>query len=490
MLILKLRIATFALVALSRHDAPAAPIASQRPAAGAQVRFVQADPPPQPVVEILPPVDAAPLRHFAQPNTLPNNLPNTLPGAQPQAGATAAKMFALADLENMALGNHPSLMQSAARVEAARGRWVQVGLAPNPVIGYSGEEIGNENSAGLQSGFASQEFVTGGKLQLNRAVAGREIAQLQRQFEAQRYRVINEVRIQFYETLTAQRTAEIADELFKVGDRQVRTTQDLLNAKEVSRVDLLQAGVEAETARIALHNARNRHVAAWRRLAAAAGMPTMQIAPLTGDLSGDIPQLTFDDAMGRLLAESPELSAARASVEKARWSIRRAEAEAVPNINFRAGAGHDNATGDDYGNVEASLAIPWHNRNQGGIREAQANVTIARAEVNRLELELHNRLAAAFERYANARYQVDRYQRFILPQAKESLDLTSNAYRQGEYGFLPLLTAQRTYFQTNLAFLSALGELRQSSILIEGLLLSDGTKSAPSEIGGGARMAD
>ncbi len=90
-------------------------------------------------------------------------------GPSASAGQPSAPGMTLAELEEMALGCNPTLAQAAARVEAARGRCVQVGLYPNPVAGYMGSEIGNEGRAGQQGGFVSQEIVTAGKLQLNRS---------------------------------------------------------------------------------------------------------------------------------------------------------------------------------------------------------------------------------------------------------------------------------------------------------------------------------
>ena len=77
-------------------------------------------------------------------------------------------------------------------------------------------------------------------------------------------------------------------------------------------------------------------------------------------------------------------------------------------------------------------------------------------------------------RYANARYQVDQYTREILPTAKETFDLVTTGYKQGEVGYLDLLNAQRVYFQTNLAWLQALRELWDTTIRIDGLLLENG----------------
>jgi outer membrane protein TolC len=104
---------------------------------------------------------------------------------------------------------------------------------------------------------------------------------------------------------------------------------------------------------------------------------------------------------------------------------------------------------------------------------AQAELTAAANDLRRIELDLQDRLAMAYRRYANARQQVDRYRNEILPRADRSIELLGEGYRAGQADFLPLLTSQRTYIRVNLAYVDALLELRQAATLIEGQLLSD-----------------
>jgi outer membrane protein, heavy metal efflux system len=378
----------------------------------------------------------------------------------------------LAEFQAVALGSHPALGKAAARISAAQGRWLQAGLYPNPSVGYVGDEIGNEHAAGMHGAMVSQELVRGGKLGLSRDVACREVQQARQQFEAERQRVLNDVSIEFYNVLTAQRAEELADELLKLGERGAEATEQLFNAQEASRVELLQAQIEVESARVASEAAKNRYRAAWQRLAAAIAMPEMQPARLEGDLLEELPGIDWQESLERVLATSPELGAARVAVDRARARVRREQVEPIGNLSIEAGVMHDFASRDDFATVRAMVPLPWHNRNQGNIQEAGAEVRGAMAEVMRLELELQKRLSVAFERYANARFQVDRYSQSILPNAKKSLDLVTVGYRQGEFNFLTLLTAQRTYFQTNLAYLSAVRELRESTIVIEGLLIT------------------
>ena len=116
---------------------------------------------------------------------------------------------------------------------------------------------------------------------------------------------------------------------------------------------------------------------------------------------------------------------------------------------------------------------------------AQADLRAAQQEVRRVEMSLRQRLASAFQDYANARQQVQRYQQEILPDAKESLGLIQQGYRQAEFGYLELLTAQRTYFRVNLNYVTALRDLWISDTRIQGMLLSGALQAPGNSVGSG-----
>jgi len=162
-----------------------------------------------------------------------------------------------------------------------------------------------------------------------------------------------------------------------------------------------------------------------------------------------------------------------AELARAQSALQRARVEPIPDINTQFMVQFDNATEDTIAGVQMGIPLPIWNRNQGGIRQAEAEITQARRNADRVELNLKQRLAAAFQEYSTARSQAETYSTQILPKAKETFDLVQRGYRLGELGYLDLLNAQRTYSQTNLAYLDALGALWRSWAEIEGLLLSD-----------------
>ena len=189
-----------------------------------------------------------------------------LPTPEPAAIADDAAVISLGQLEEIGLNNNPSLAQRAARIESLHGKWIQAGLAKNPAIGYSGEEIGDLGTAGLQGGFINQEYVLACKRELSRAVVAQEIAKAEQAWAAQRQRILTDVRVAYYDVLIAQRKVEVADELVRISDSAVAASEALLRAAEISVIAVLQAEVEAEQAEITYARQGTRtswHGAGW-----------------------------------------------------------------------------------------------------------------------------------------------------------------------------------------------------------------------------------
>ena len=399
-----------------------------------------------------------------------SDLVESLPS--PKTDIRQAKALTLADLEQIAFQNNPTLAAAAARMSIARGRQVQAGLYPNPVVGYHATEVGNLGTAGQQGGFIRQRFIAAGKLRLDQAIAAKEIDEAHFQFQAQELRVLSDVRVRFYEALVAQRRVELTKELSRIGDELVKATETLIEGRHGTENDLLQAEISADQSRILLDNARNQNVEAWRRLVAVVGVLNMPPTPLAGELDSDLPNFDWDSCYAIVLSSNPELHAARTRVDRACIVIRRAKKEPIPDVDLSVSVRHNNVTQSDVTNVQIGIPIPLFDRNQGNIRAAQAEWVAACNEVKRIELSIQDRLAVAYRQYANASQQVERYSQRMVPKAKRSLNLVTDGYEKGQVQYLTLLTAQQTYLQVNLSHLDSLQELRVSSNIIDGQLLS------------------
>jgi cobalt-zinc-cadmium efflux system outer membrane protein len=382
----------------------------------------------------------------------------------------------LEQAEGIALANNASLGRAAARVSAARGRWLQAGLYPNPEVGYVASEIGNEGSAGQQGGMVAQQIITAGKLRLSREVAARDVAVAEQELAAQRLRVLTDVRVVFYELLVNQTRVALAQQLMTIGERGIKIAEGLLKAKEVAQADVLRAQVELETARIELRRSQFARSASWRNLVAIMGTFDMPCAEAAGALEVAWPEYDWCVTLQQLLSRSPEMGAAVMRVERARWALRRANVEPIPDVNVQGMVQRDDATRDTIFGAQATVALPIFNRNQGNISAAQSELIAAQHDTDRVAAALQQRLAPAFQAYEAARFEAERYQKVIIPSAERILEQVTLGYRQSEFSYTDLLTAQRTYFQARLSYLETLRQLRVAVARIDGLLLSDSLK--------------
>jgi cobalt-zinc-cadmium efflux system outer membrane protein len=393
----------------------------------------------------------------------------------------AGQAVTLAQLEQVALANNPTIAAAESLIRQQAGLRRQELLYPNPTAGYLRTDADQPGQGGSQGVFLSQDIVTAGKLRLAAAEHEREMDVSGWQLEAQRGRVVNDVRIRYYEVLGAQEAVAAAEELEKLAVEGVKVAEQLVQAKQAARPDVLQAEIQLNAIRSALQDARIRHQAAWAQLANVAGTPGLPMAPLADSLEKDIPRFEWQPTLDRLLAASPVLKAQESEIQVGGALVRLARAQAIPNLNVQVVLQRDHI--QKYTSVSplVSMPLPLFNRNQGNIQNAQAFTAQQRKEYERITLALRDQLAASFQQYQSARNQAERLKKDILPRVKENLDLTAEAYKLGQYDITRLINARQAYFETRNAYLDALTALHKVAVEIDGLLLTGGLN--PTEIG-------
>ncbi len=410
--------------------------------------------------------------------------------AQQQQAIPSGPVMTLAEIERMAIQNNPTLAQAEAAIRAAQGRRRQAGLWPNPVVGYQLEEgaLRAFNQKAEHFGFIEQTILLGGKLKKSQRIFESEVQQAEIEASAQRARVLNTVRMLYYETLGAQQLVDLRTELVRIARDATKTTSELANVGQADRPDYLEAEIELHQIELELESARNNLRQVWQLLAAVVGSPTMEPMRLAGNLEEGLPVLDQEALFATLMRESPEIRRARIEVERAQAVLARARAERVPDLFLRGAVGYSTEllettrgpagrTGTEI-SFQVGFTLPVFNRNQGAIAAAQAELAIAERDLNRLELAMRVRLAQAFRDYNNARDAVIRYREVILPRAQTAYTLYLSSFKQMAASYPQVLISQRTMFQVRENYIDALVNLRANAIQIEGFLLT-GALDAP-----------
>ncbi|MGV3483985.1 MAG: TolC family protein, partial [Planctomycetaceae bacterium] len=385
----------------------------------------------------------------------------------------ASGAMTLADFEAMALASNPTIQQLTATTQKAAGFRQQVGLRANPVIGYDGTQIADEGTD-QHTAFIEQEFVTGGKLELNRRVLNEAVRAQWLELEAQQQRVRTDIRINFYRALAAQQRVALTTEFQSVGRKGFELAGVRKRAMEASQIEVLQAKIQMNQVDLAKQQAEVAYAAAWRELAAMAGNPNMQPVALVGEFNDQLQPIDWTATRSTLLAGSPEYLAAQTRVQQACLYLERQGIQAIPNLTVQLASGVDNGTNSGLINLQVGAPIPVFNKNQGNIAAARAEYCRALMEVTRIENSIQARLAAVSNDYDSALAAVNKYQIEILPSVRETLGLAEEAYRAGEFSFLEVLIVRRTYFESSLEYLNAQVQLAQASAKVDGYVLTGG----------------
>ncbi|MCA8999799.1 MAG: TolC family protein, partial [Planctomycetaceae bacterium] len=117
----------------------------------------------------------------------------TVPATEIEPPAPIPNGLSLGDLEAMALQHNPTIQQSSSSVHKGTGYRAQVGVRPNPTVGFSAQQLADRGTD-QHSVFVEQEFVTGGKLAWNQTVLNAGVQAQLWDVETRRQMVLTDVR--------------------------------------------------------------------------------------------------------------------------------------------------------------------------------------------------------------------------------------------------------------------------------------------------------
>ncbi len=400
-------------------------------------------------------------------------------------------IYQLEELERMATAHNPTLAQAQRAIEAARGRELQMGLYPNPVVGYIGEELRGGSYGGCEQGFfVEQPIILGGKLGLNRKVGAAEVKERQAEADAQRHRVENDVRMAYYHVLAAQERLALERDLVGIAQSMVHVVHQLGNVGQADETEILEAETEEQRMEIAAGIAERMLKRQWTILVSVIGLPSMPEGGVAGRIDAELPSLDEGQLLASLLAESPAVRSAQASVERTQAALRRARHEPIPDLTLRGGLqqNYEPLNGPLgrkvglQGIAEIGVHLHLWDRNQGGIAAEQAGLETARDEINRVELMLRDHFAMYAEDYSSARLTAERYRIEILPRLERAYKLMTEQYGAMTASFIRVLILQRLLYENETAYTDALERTWTSSVALRGFLL-EGALLSPASMG-------
>ena len=378
-------------------------------------------------------------------------------GAGPAFAQAPPARVSLEDALRLALQQNPTLRAQQAALASTKAAEITAGLLPNPQATFLAEQHPSGSAATPQYTVSvGQTLELGGKRQrrIDSARAATQVASFQ--LEDTRRTTILLVKTVFANALVAREQLALAEQNLKTLDDTERLQRLRVAKGDLSELELLRIQVQRFTFERDAADARQALAAAKIALRAAAGEANLaEEFEVIGDLGFEEVPLDRQSLLRDAIANRPDLRAAVADLERARADHRLARANAwwdiTPQLEYQR-IGPDNTFG-----FGISIPIKIFDRNQGEIARTQAEITRVEAVRQATALQVLSAVDTDFATATTQRDRVIALRDVYLPRATRARDTVDYAYRRGGVSLLDFLDAQRSYRETALAHMQALG---------------------------------
>ena len=386
----------------------------------------------------------------------------TVASAQsPSPTPTPSTRFSISDAVRLALEHNHPLRAQRLNVDVSRADEITAALKPNPVVTstnasfpvFSPSQLTLDSIANNQTFVESLSYLfeRGGKRDKRTRVAEDTTSVAARTAGDAERQLIFQTRQAFINVLLAKSTLDLAQDDLKNFSTVVNVNRERLRAGDLAESDFLKISLQqlqfeqdVSAADIALVQAK----AALRQNVGFEGIA--EEFEVDGDLAYTKYTVTLDDLKRDALALRPDLLAAQGSVKLADDTQALAYSNRARDLT---GEVEYDRTGPLNGlGFGLSIELPFHDRNQGNIAHAKVGLLQATEAEAGIRTGVLTDVTNAYAAFRTNEKVLGLFESGYLDQAKQSLDITTYVYQQGNGTLLDLLDAERTYRTTQLAY--------------------------------------
>ncbi|HUD93288.1 TolC family protein [Sphingobium sp.] len=383
----------------------------------------------------------------------------------------AAPILTLDQAVSAAGGNAPATDAAQADIAASRAARTVAGLRPNPELQT---QVENVAGSGPYGGFSQAETTVG--LNIPIELGGKRGARIA-VAEAQTSRALlvaaitqADIRLQvtqlYVDVVAAERRLATARD-------QLRIAQDALSAAKV-RVQAGRASpIEEQRADVAHLNAGAGMQRAQRLAEAARTNLGRRIGRVIEDrLDATALDSLPDATQGPSLVTGEgtlALAAASADVAIADAGVRLAQSQRMPDLTAGPAVRRLEASNDTAAVFSLSIPIPLFNAGKAALSQANAERTRAEAQRRMAAIDVEQAITDAQATADNAATTARNATGPALAAAQEAARIARIGYREGKFGQLDLLDAERTLSDTRVAAIDALAAYQNARAQLERL---------------------
>ena len=391
-----------------------------------------------------------------------------LSAAGASASGTEPQEITLDLAIEQAVMDSPALEAQRAAVREAEARLVGAGTYPlNPELEIAAAERDGLVESSTDSAIVlSQEVEVARQRKKRIAVATESLEAARSQFRREARLLIAEVGAAFAASLRARELVAIAETDADLTRQLLHFSERRLEEGAGTEVGLNLARATAGQAERALRLAQAHYTSARAGLAEAIGIEADRgLTPL-----GELPVPAALPASLEVLVEfalvnRADIEALQRSTAAAQNAVPLSKALAVPNL--RLGAFYEEEEDDKISGLSLTIPLPFFNRNQGGVAEAEATAEQLVAETSAAELAVRRQVTEAFWSYEFAREAATALRDLVVGTLEGNLELLQRALEAGKIDAADVLVFRREFVEGQRQFIEALFEAQTARVALD-----------------------
>jgi cobalt-zinc-cadmium efflux system outer membrane protein len=222
------------------------------------------------------------------------------------------------------------------------------------------------------------------------------------------------------------------------------------------------SGIELERARLAMEGARKRLAATW-------GNARPMFSKAVGQLDR-LPPIPPPEVLADRISRNPDVARWAAEMEQRKATLAQERANRIVDVTLSGGVRRSREAKDTSFVFGATIPLPLFNRNQGRILESQYRISKAENERAAAGSKVLASLSEAYQALAAGYVEATTIKSAVLPGAQSAFDAATEGFRQGKFGYLDVLDAQRTLFEARGRYIEALGAYHKAVADMERLI--------------------
>lgn len=365
----------------------------------------------------------------------------------------------------------PKLRIAASEIQEKAGAKTQSALFPNPVAGYSVENVfGNKDWQGWESAESRYEIAQlvelGGKRGFRYQTAKFQYYAAQAGFEVKQLSLLNRLLKLFTAVVAAQENLRLAVSQTKIAEEVYSTVAAKVEAGKVSLIQQNKAEIALSTAKINLRRASVDFAKSKERLSILWGNSCPDFDHVVFPFYEVNSPIPFEECLADLRG-NPELLRSQMEHLAAHQNLNLEKSLSIPDVTVTVGYKTLQDTGNRGLIFGASIPLPLFNQNQGNVQRAQAQTIKTQEQYVELELALENKLSIAHKELVRAYQEAEEIRSAMLKTAVQSFQLAKEGYQEGKFEYLDMLDSQKTLFEVRERYIQALLNYHQSMADIE-----------------------